>query len=262
MLTAITRAVSPSFAKCELSFLPRVEIDLERAVEQHHRYEQCLAELGVRVISLPPLPDLPDAVFVEDPALVLDEVAVIATMGCASRRGERESLAEALAPFRPLIRMREPAKLEGGDVMRIGRDLFVGLSARTDEAGVKQLAGDVACFGYRVIATELRDCLHLKSACCYIGDGCVLLNRAWVNCQSLGNFRLIDVAPQEPWGANALRIADTVLMASSYPATADVLRRAGFRVRTPDLSELLKAESGITCSSLIFEADVCYDRSP
>src|SRR3954468_13437451 len=140
MLTAITRAVSRSLANCELTWLPRQEIDFGLAVEQHHAYERCLRELGARVISLPALPDMPDAVFVEGPALVLDEVAVIATMGCDSRRGERESLAKALAPFRPLIRMREPGILEGGDVMRIGRNLFVGLSARTDEAGAAQLA--------------------------------------------------------------------------------------------------------------------------
>src|ERR1035438_4637301 len=118
MLTAITRAVSPSLAKCELTWLPRLEIDIEKAIEQHNDYERCLAELGATVVSLPALPDMPDAVFVEDPVIVLDEVAVITTMGCESRRGERDSLAEALAAFRPLIRMRDPAKLEGGDVMR------------------------------------------------------------------------------------------------------------------------------------------------
>jgi len=235
--------------------LPRREIDLALAVGQHRDYERCLAELGARVISLPALPALPDAVFVEDPALVLDEVAVIATMGCESRRGERESVAEALGPFRPLIRMRAPAKLEGGDVMRIGRDLFVGVSARTDVAGVAQLAGIVGRFGYRVIPMELRDCLHLKSACCYVGDGCVLINQAWVDIEPLKSLRLIDVAPGEPWGANALRIADTVLMASAYPATAEVVRRARFRARTLDLSELLKAESGVTCSSLVFDVE-------
>jgi dimethylargininase len=197
---------------------------------------------------------MPDAVFVEDPALVLDEVAVIATMGCASRRGERDSLAEALAPFRPLIHMREPAKLEGGDVMRIGKDLFVGLSDRTDQAGVAQLGALLAPFGYRVVPMELHDCLHLKSACCYIGENSILINRAWVDTEPLRGFRLIDVAPEEPWGANALRVADTVLMPSAYPATAEVLRKNGFKVRGLDLSELLKAESGVTCSSLLFEA--------
>ncbi|MGD1069516.1 MAG: arginine deiminase family protein [Bryobacteraceae bacterium] len=246
--------MSPSLADCELTWLPRQEIDITLAVAQHRAYEKCLAELGASVISLPALPDLPDAVFVEDPALVLDEVAVIMTMGCESRRGERESLAQALAPFRPLIHMREPAKLEGGDVMRIGRDLFVGLSGRTDQAGVEQLAAELGPLGYCVVPMELHDCLHLKSACCCIGDNSILINRAWVDTESLSGFRLIDVAPDEPWGANALRIADTILLPSAYPATAEELRRAGFKVRVLDLSELLKAESGVTCSSLLFDA--------
>ena len=254
MLTAITREVSPSLANCELTWLPRQPIDIALAEAQHHAYEACLAELGARVISLPALPDLPDAVFVEDPALVLDEVAVITTMGCASRRGERESLAEALSPFRPLIRMRDPAKLEGGDVMRIGKDLFVGLSDRTDEAGVAQLAAVLETFGYRVTPMALHNCLHLKSACSYLGDNSILINQAWVDTEPLRRFRLIDVAPDEPAGANALRVADTILMPAAYPNTAAVLRQAGFKVRALDLSELLKAESGVTCSSLIFEA--------
>jgi dimethylargininase len=166
VLTAITRAVSSSLASCELSWLPREPIDIAKAIAEHHAYERCLAGLGARVISLPALDTHPDAVFVEDPAMVLDEVAVITTMGVESRRGERETLAAAIAPFRPLIYMRDPAKLEGGDVMRVGRHLFAGLSARTNEAGVAQLAAELARFGYEVHAVELRDCLHLKSACC------------------------------------------------------------------------------------------------
>jgi dimethylargininase len=137
--------------------------------------------------------------------------------------------------------------------MRIGRDLFVGLSDRTDRVGVAQLAEHLGPFGYRVHAMELRACLHLKSACCFIGDGTVLLNRGWLDSSLLDGYRLIDVAPDEPAAANALRIGDAVLMPDVYPATAEILRRAGFRVRTLDLSELLKAESGVTCSSLIFE---------
>ena len=251
-MTAITRAVSPSLACCELTWLPRQEIDIAKAVAQHEEYERCLRDLGVRVISLPALPDHPDAVFVEDPAIVLDEIAVITPMGCESRRGERQSLANALAAFRPVQWLSE-GKLEGGDVMRIGRDLFVGLSARTDRAGVARLTSATASFGYRVTAMNLTDCLHLKSACCYIGDGAVLINRAWVDAAPLRGFRLIDVADGEPWAANALRIGETVLMPESFPATADLLRKAGFKVRTVNLSELLKAESGVTCSSLIFE---------
>lgn len=253
MLTAITRAVSPSLASCELTWLPRVAIDVKKAVVQHHAYEQALRDAGARVISLPALPEHPDAVFIEDPAIVLDEVAVITSMGVESRRGEQESLASALAEFRPLIRMRLPAKLEGGDVMRIGSELYVGLSDRTDAVGIAQLADSVKPFGYRVKAVELRDCLHLKSACTYLGDDTILANQAWFEMWRGDRLRVIQVADDEPGAANALRAGDTVLFPDIFPRTGEILSRAGFRVRALDLSELLKAESGVTCSSLVFE---------
>jgi dimethylargininase len=254
MLTAITRQVSPALAECELTWLDRAPIDISVATAQHRAYERCLEELGARVISLPAPPNLPDAVFVEDPAIVLDEIAVITSMGCESRRGERDSLALEILPFRPLIWMRLPATLEGGDVMRIGRDLFVGVSGRTNRAGMDQLTEDLREFGYNVVQMELRNCLHLKSACCYIGDETGLINRSWVNAEPLKGLRLVDVPPEEPAGANALRVVDTVLLPSAYPATAHKVRGAGFQVRALHLSELLKAESGVTCSSLLFNA--------
>jgi dimethylargininase len=252
MLTAITRGVSRSLSNCELTWLERVPIDIDRAIAQHHAYERCLVDLGVRVISLPALEAHPDAVFVEDPAIVLDEVAVISTMGAPSRRGERDSLAEALAPFRPVIHMRDPAKLEGGDVMRLGRDLYCGLSARTDREGVEQLGEILAPYGYRVTAVELRDCLHLKSACCAIAEETILINRVWIDTRPFERYRLVDVDPQEPAAANALAIGDTVVMPEAFPKTAEHLRGAGFTIRTVDVSELMKAESGVTCSSLVF----------
>lgn len=254
MLTAITRAVSASLASCELTWLARDPIDIPKAMAEHHAYEQCLADLGLRVISLPALDAHPDAVFVEDPAIVLDEVAVITTMGAESRRGERATLGAALAPFRPLIHMRDPAKLEGGDVMRVGRTLFAGLSARTDIKGVKQLAAELVPFGYEVRAMELTGCLHLKSACCCIGNESILVNRRWVDAAPLAQYRLIDVAESEPGAANALCIGNTVVMPDAYPATASILRREGFEVVELEMAELMKAESGVTCSSLVFEA--------
>ncbi len=254
MLTAITRAVSRSLLNCELTWLEREPIDIDRAIAQHHAYEALLAELGAHVIRLPALEDHPDAVFVEDPALVLDEVAVITSMGCESRRGERETLAAALAEFRPVLRMRDPARLEGGDVMRIGRELYAGLSARTDAAGVKELAWLLQPYGYRVTAVELRDCLHLKSACSYLGNNTVLINRKWLDTTALRGYQFLDVAESEPAAANALVVNGTVVIPSAWPATAQKIEAGGFPVRVVDVTELLKAESGVTCSSLLFHS--------
>ena len=252
MLRAMTREVSPAIANCELEFLDRQPIDLALAIEQHRQYQECLAELGAHVEILPAEPDLPDSVFVEDPAIVLDEIAVITRMGAVSRRGEGETLARALAKYRELRHIVEPGTLEGGDVMRIGKTLYVGYSRRTNVAGIQQLATMLHPLGYFVVPVEVRGCLHLKSACCYIGDDTVLANRAWMDPDALCGLKILDVP--EPRGANALRIGDTVLMPAAFPRTCELLERSGFRVRPIDNSELLKAEAGVTCTSLLFEA--------
>jgi dimethylargininase len=253
MLTAVTREVSPAIANCELEFLDRQPIDLALAEEQHRQYQACLTELGLHVEELPAEPELPDSVFVEDPAIVLDEIAVITRMGALSRRGEHETLARALAKYRQLRCIEEPGTLEGGDVMRVGKTLYVGYSRRTNVAGIQQLAGIVHPLGYFVVPVEVRGCLHLKSACCYIGDDTVLANRAWMDPDALCSLRILDVPGDEPGGANALRIGDTVLTPAAYPLTCEMLQRSGFRVRRIDNSELLKAEAGVTCTSLLFE---------
>jgi dimethylargininase len=250
MLFALTREVSPAIAHCELEFLDRQPIDLARAVEQHQRYQDCLADLGAHVEVLPATPSMPDGVFVEDPAIVLDEVAVITRMGAASRRGEAESLAVALAQYRELLRIEDPGTLEGGDVMRVDKTLYVGYSRRTNIAGIQQLAALVHPLGYFVVPIEVGGCLHLKSACCYLGDSTVLANRQWMDADALCGLKILDVP--ELRGANALRIGEIVLMPEAYPRTSEMLDRAGFRVRTIDNSELLKAEAGVTCTSLIF----------
>jgi dimethylargininase len=254
MLMAITRAVSPAINRCELSFVDRQEIDLSRAETQHQEYEAALAALGANVLSLPAEPDYPDSVFVEDPAVVLDEAAIIARLGAASRRGEAESLARALAPFRPLHWMPEPATLEGGDVLRAGRKIFVGASGRTNAEGIAWLASELKPFGYSVQGVEVRGCLHLKSACSYLGDHTILANRDWIDTACFEGFRIVDAAPEEPRAANTLTIGGAVLIPACFPETAGILQRNGWTVRPVDVSELLKAESGVTCSSLIFES--------
>jgi dimethylargininase len=254
MLTAITRQISPAIGACELEFLPRVEINFMRAVAQHCDYVACLAQLGANVVTLPAEHKLPDSVFVEDPALVLDEVAVISRMGAESRRPEADTLAPEIARYRELLRLEAPATLEGGDVMLIGKTLYVGRSRRTNVAGIEQLAKLLDPYGYCVVPVEVRDCLHLKSACCFIGDNTILANRAWMDQDALCGLKILDVPAEEPRGANALRIGETVLMPSAFPRTCDLLERSGFRVRRLDTSELLKAEAGVTCMSLLFDA--------
>jgi dimethylargininase len=260
-LIAITREVSISVNNCQLSFHAREPIDVARAIAQHRAYQDCLAELGVRVVSLPAEPELPDAVFVEDPAVVVDEVAVISITGAPSRRPEARSLADALSRYRPIKFLREPATLDGGDVLRIGRRVFVGLSQRTNEEALSQLRGVLGAFDYEVQSVEVRDCLHLKSACSYIGNDTILINRFWIDVERLRGFQLLDVPDEEPAAANALLLKDVVIIPASFPETRALLEQRGFRVRTLDVSELQKAEAGVTCGSLIFKHETMQASS-
>jgi dimethylargininase len=252
MLTAITRAVSPSLGQCELTFVERQPIDIAKAQQQHTAYEHLLAKLGIHVHSLAAEPSLPDSMFVEDPVIVLDELAVIFPLGTKSRQPEAESLAKALAPFRKLAHITAPAAIEGGDVLRIDRTLYVGQTTRTNAEGVRQLAGILAPYQYRIVPVPVTGCLHLKSAVTYIGRNTLLANRSWCDPAPFINFRWIDVDPSEPHAANALAISDTVIFPASFPKTRTRIESAGFHVTSLDISELQKAESGLTCSSLIF----------
>jgi dimethylargininase len=254
MLTAVTRAVSPAIVNCELSFVPRQPINLQIALEQHHAYERLLEKLGARVVSLPAEPDLPDSMFVEDPAIVLDELAVIFPLGTETRRPEAASLAQAISKFRKLEYVKLPGTLEGGDVLRIGRKLFVGVTKRSNPDGIRQLAAILARHGYEVIAVPVTGCLHLKSAVTSIGRDTLLVNHAWFDATRFSSYSSIAVDPAEPHAANALTLGNTVVFPGSFPRTRARLEAHGFHVTPLDISELQKAESGLTCSCLLFDA--------
>ena len=247
MLTAIVREVSARFAECEVSFQERTPIDVALARRQHAEYCAALTELGAHVVTLPALDEYPDCVFVEDPIVVLDEVAIVTRMGAESRRGESESLASAVARYRELLVIEGPGTLEGGDVMRIGKTLYVGISKRTNVAGLQQLARLVAPFGYWVTPVEVRGCLHLKSACCYVGHDTVLARREWIDTDGFCGLRFVDVA--DP---NVLVVGDGVVVSGDEAGSA--VERVGLRARRVEISEFVKADAGVTCMSVMFAA--------
>ncbi len=251
---ALTRAVPAAIAACELTHLAREPIDLARAVAQHAAYEDALRSLGCTVVRVPAAPDQPDAVFVEDAAVVLDEVAVIARPGAESRRGEVEEVAEALRAHRPLARIEPPGTLEGGDVLRIGRRIWVGASGRTNADGIRQLAAIAEPHGYAVHPLRVTGCLHLKTAVTQVGEGTVLLNPGWVDVAAFEGFDRVDVDPHEPFAANAVLLGGAVLHAAAHPRTAARLRAHGIDVRPVDADELAKAEAGLTCCSILVPA--------
>jgi dimethylargininase len=251
---AIVRGVPASLARCELTHLGRVPIDVARAAAQHGAYEDLLRALGCEVRQVPAAHDLPDSVFVEDVAVVLDEIAVITRPGAASRRPERDAVALLLADYRPLRVIEAPGTLDGGDVLRCGRRLYVGLSTRTNEDGAGQLARLAEPLGYTVQRVETASCLHLKSAATALAPGRVLCNPSWIDARVFHDLDVVAIDPDEPHAANVLRIGDTIVAAGAHQRTATALREQGYRVRTVDVSELAKAEAGVTCCSVIVES--------
>lgn len=248
---AITRAVSRAIDRCELTHLQREPIDLALARRQHAAYEQALREAGCEVRQLPEQPDWPDSVFVEDTAVVLDEVAVSTRPGAPSRRAEVPSVAAALAELRKVLTMEAPATLDGGDVLRLGKRICVGVSSRSNRDGIAQLGGLLAPFGYRVEAVAIEGCLHLKSAVTQVADDLLLVNPERVDPQAFPGWNRIACDPAEPDAGNALRIGDRLILSASWPRTAARLRQAGIDVRTVPMSEMEKAEGAVTCCSLI-----------
>lgn len=252
-MLAFVREVSPQLAACELSHLERAQIDATRARRQHQEYTAALVALGCRLEWLPPLPAHADGVFVEDTAVVLAQLAVVTRPGIDSRRGETASVAAALARHLPVVQLREPACLEGGDVVRIGRNFYVGLSARSNAHGVAQLAAAIAAFDCAVHPVAMNGCLHLKSACSFIPPQTLLVNPSWIDPGALGRHEVIAVDAHEPYGANTLSIAGTTLVSAAYPRTRERLEAAGIATRALEVSELHKAEAALTCMSLLLE---------
>jgi dimethylargininase len=252
MQIALTRAVPPTIAECELTHLARAPIDLERAIAQHAQYEATLEALGARVERVEAAPDLPDSVFIEDTAVVVDEVAVLMRPGAPSRRLEVDAVAAALGRYRPIQSIVSPATMDGGDVLRAGRRVFVGLSLRTNLEAVRQLQAILEPLGYAVDDVPVEKCLHLKSAVTAAADDLLVLNPAWVDPTRFAGIDWVAIDPDEPAGANVLRIGDTVLCPAAAPHTRKRLAARGLTIGSLDASELAKAEGALTCGSLIF----------
>ncbi len=255
MSVAYTRAVSPRIVECELTHLDREPIDHSKAQEQHCAYERAIAAAGLEVVRLPELDHHPDSVFVEDTAILLGEHAVITRPGARSRRAEADSTAASLADRFRIHRITR-GTLDGGDVLRIGRTIYVGQSRRTDCAGIVALANIAAPLGYEVVPVPHDQCLHLKTGATYLGhDGAgrstVLLNPDWIDPDVFRGVALVPSHPSEPFAANALRVGERVIFPAAHQRTAERLRACGFDLDEVDIGELEKAEAGLTCMSLI-----------
>jgi dimethylargininase len=253
-LIALTREVDNSIGSCELTFLPRVEIDTELASQQHQTYQALLSSLGCEIVIVPAEPGLPDSVFIEDTAIVLDEIAVLCRPGTATRLLEVTGIEGALQQYRTIASIQPPGTLEGGDLLRVGKIIYAGLSTRSNQDGIEQLRDIVADYGYTVKAVETAKCLHLKSAVSEVAPGSLLINSDWVSRSAFGDCELIDIDKEEAHAANALLVGQNVIYPSSFPRTMERLVTRGIDVSPVDVSELQKAEGAVTCCSMIFTA--------
>ena len=252
---AITRAVGAALGDCALTYLDRAPIDLAKAHAQHAAYNEGLRKAGATVEVLSADDALPDSVFVEDTAVVLDEVAVVTRPGAPLREREVPAIEAALSGYRKLLRIAAPATLEGGDVLRLGREFYVGISSRTNGAGFAQFASILEGFAYRATPIWVKGCLHLKTAVTALDEETLLVNPSWIDAAALPRVRQLVVPPDEPFGANALVVNGVVHVSARWKRTKELVERSGFSVRSLDVSEFEKAEAGLTCLSLIFATE-------
>lgn len=250
-MLALTRRPGRDLSRVELTHLERTPIAAEVALRQHDAYRAALASAGAQLIDLPALDDHPDAVFVEDVLLALPELFILTRPGAASRQGEVASVAAALPRDRPLERMDAPATLDGGDVLRVGRNFYVGRSRRTNDDGIAALRRLVEPRGYRVVAVDIDGALHLKTAVTAISDELLLVNPAWVDASAFGALARIETDPREPFAGNCLVVGERRFMQAAHAATAGRVRRAGFAVELIEIGEFAKAEAGLTCLSVL-----------
>ncbi len=248
---AYVRPTGPELARCQLTHIPQASIDWRLAQDQHAAYVRALATAGARVHALERLPECPDAVFVEDAAVCLDEVLVLSPSAILSRSAEASSVAAAVRGDREVLRLEAPATLDGGDVLRCQDTLYVGQSTRTNHAALKALAHGLLPYGYRVKAVEVHGSLHLKTAMTLLDEETLLVAPGRVNLERVRDLERVSVHPKEPFAANVLRVGSTLIAASAYPRTAERIAKLGHDLHLLDLSELAKAEAGPTCLSIV-----------
>lgn len=245
---ALVRPPGASFARAISSSGAAIDVALAQA--QHAEYRQALAAAGVEVEALLPDEGYPDSCFMQDPALVIAGTAVIARPGAASRLGEEASVAQALAGRFPLARIVPPGTLEGGDVLILPDRVVVGISARTNRAGIAQLAGALSAAGLPVYEAPVDGYLHLLTAVTHLGEGRLLAVEGFAVPPPLAGRAVLRVPADEAYACNALGIGANVILPAGYPKTAAMLRSHGFEVLPVPTTEFAKADGGVTCLSL------------
>jgi len=253
MLKAIMRDVSRNISRCELTYRQRERVDYEKAIRQHADYCDLLRRCGSLVINLEARDESPDCCFVADTAVVLEEAAVIASPGAPSRRSEVTGVAETLSAHREIVRIQPPATLDGGDVLIMGKRIFVGHSKRTNREGIESLTRIASSFGYDVTPVSVVGSLHLTTACSALNEETVLLNSCWIDAAPFARYRVLNVPEDELWAASTMRVGSTVCVEAGAPRTLELIKKHCAEVEVSDISEFRKAEGSLPCLSIIFQ---------
>lgn len=251
---ALTHLPSPKMEDAIRTFAEHERIDLERVAAQHTAYREALAKAGAQVVVLDTNLVHPDCVFIEDVAIVLDEIAILTPMGAPSRTPEPAGIEPTLRTYREVVRIESPAAIEGGDVVVIGKQILVGSTSRTNARGIEELARITKPYGYDVRAVPVHGCLHLKTACTALPDGALVVNPAWLDVEALRTFELVPVAEGEPHAANVVVVGARGITGTGNPRTAEAIRTHCVGLDILDLSELAKADGCGTCLSLLFSS--------
>lgn len=254
MLEVLTHVPSSNLNNCELTYLDSERIDIKKALIEHNSYCNMIKECGANVNIIEDNIDLADSVFVEDPIIVFDEVAIVTSMGVESRRKESQVLKDYFSKIREIKEIKLPSKIEGGDVLVIDKKVFVGLSPRTNESAIEELKNILKPYGYIVQSVKVDGCLHLKTGCTALDDKTILLNPNWVDVEVFSDYKIINIPSDEPFGANIMKINEYICMNEAFPKSIELVKALGYKVKTTDISEFVKAEAGLTCMSVRYNA--------
>lgn len=249
---AIVRNVPNSYQQCVTSFHDTPLINVDIAKQQHQQYCKTLSQLGLKLIRIDADDALPDCCFTEDPAIVFGDLAIITYPGTPTRVAETVEMEKTLLQLKKIYHITPPATLEGGDVLKIGKNIFIGNSKRTNEEGIKQVAAIIEPKGYKVTPVKIWNTLHLKSVCTYLGNNCIILSEGYLDDEIFYAFDKIIVPKEEGYCANILEINGKVLIPKGFPKTKSLIEYKGFSVIELEMSEIEKAEGALTCLSIIF----------
>lgn len=225
--------------------------DYEKALKQHEEYKNTLRKCGLKIIELEPDEQFPDSTFVEDTAVITRDMAILANPAPSSRKDEVLRISEELKKhWKILESIKEPGKLEGGDVMQIEMHFYVGISERTNEEGARQFDAIVRKYGYTSSAIKINNILHLKTGINYLGDKYLLMKNNFLKEDEFEKFKMIQVSEKEAYAANSLRINEYVIVPAGYPETKKKIENEGFKTMVVNLSEFKKLDGGLSCLSL------------